>query len=69
MPRRLDRIFKLSRVFKASPGFHRFLRYSEYGDGVPGWDGYYTFLGRCIAFRANTFRDNGNHIVWLHECR
>ena len=63
-PRSIDRLFKLSRIFKASPGFFKYLRYSEYNDGVPGWNGYYEFLGRCIAFR-----DTDGKIAWLHEVR
>lgn len=66
MRRKIDRIFKLSRIFKASPGWFKYLRYSEYGDGVPDWAGYYEFLGRCIAFRAD---DQQGTITWLHECR
>lgn len=64
--RTIDRIFKLSRIFKASPRFVKFLRYSKYGGGVPGWDGYYTFLGRCVGFRAD---DQWGTITWLHDVR
>jgi hypothetical protein len=64
MPRFIDRLFKFSRLFAFRPTLLRFATYDTYGPGVTGWLGCYTWLGRCIAFKA----DDGR-ITWLHEAR
>jgi len=30
-----------------------FVKYHPYSDGVTGWDGSYSFLGKCLCFRAD----------------
>ena len=62
MRRNIDRTFKLSRLFKRFPALMRWVQWHEYGEGVPGWLGWYDFCGRCVGFQGDD-----ESIVWLHE--